>query len=211
MTKAVGQDVAMIDTLHEVTALFEDAQNAVFKLMASVGCLFPHTCHGTLEANLHIGLGTQVFAKPEARAGVEELRFRHSTTRQRCRTAWHAGTEPKSRKPQQIKGLCVSEQLLVGKEGGGGGSSLTPCWSPTQHIILVKTCSWESDLPEALVRGQSDDTLVMLTIDAIPARSCTWLQVAVQWADHLLRLSTISSTWHCSHRVLPSGLRLLVV
>ncbi|KAI0166022.1 regulator of G-protein signaling [Xylariaceae sp. FL1272] len=35
MTKAVGQDVAMIDTLHEVTGLFEDAQNAVFKLMAS--------------------------------------------------------------------------------------------------------------------------------------------------------------------------------
>lgn len=35
MTKAVGQDVAMIDTLHEVMALFEDAQNAVFKLMAS--------------------------------------------------------------------------------------------------------------------------------------------------------------------------------
>ncbi|KAK4165874.1 putative developmental regulator flbA [Cladorrhinum sp. PSN259] len=35
MTKAVGQDVAMIDTLHEVTTLFEDAQNAVFKLMAS--------------------------------------------------------------------------------------------------------------------------------------------------------------------------------
>jgi len=36
MTKAVGQDVTMIDTLHEVTALFEDAQMAVFKLMASV-------------------------------------------------------------------------------------------------------------------------------------------------------------------------------
>ncbi|KAH6685694.1 regulator of G protein signaling [Plectosphaerella plurivora] len=35
MTKAVGQDVAMIETLQEVTALFEDAQNAVFKLMAS--------------------------------------------------------------------------------------------------------------------------------------------------------------------------------
>ncbi|KAI0847557.1 RGS-domain-containing protein [Daldinia vernicosa] len=35
MTKAVGQDVAMIDTLHEVNTLFEDAQNAVFKLMAS--------------------------------------------------------------------------------------------------------------------------------------------------------------------------------
>lgn len=36
MTKAVGQDVAMIDTLQEVMSLFEDAQNAVFKLMASV-------------------------------------------------------------------------------------------------------------------------------------------------------------------------------
>lgn len=36
MTKAVGQDNSMIETLQEVTALFEDAQNAVFKLMASV-------------------------------------------------------------------------------------------------------------------------------------------------------------------------------
>ncbi|EFQ27782.1 domain found in Dishevelled [Colletotrichum graminicola] len=35
MTKAVGQDVAMIETLQEVMSLFEDAQNAVFKLMAS--------------------------------------------------------------------------------------------------------------------------------------------------------------------------------
>ncbi|CAK7228112.1 human AMSH/STAMBP protein ubiquitin specific-protease [Sporothrix curviconia] len=35
MTKAVGQDGAMIETLHEVMTLFEDAQNAVFKLMAS--------------------------------------------------------------------------------------------------------------------------------------------------------------------------------
>ncbi|KAI1177922.1 regulator of G protein signaling domain-containing protein [Nemania sp. FL0916] len=35
MTKAVGQDVAMIETLQEVIGLFEGAQNAVFKLMAS--------------------------------------------------------------------------------------------------------------------------------------------------------------------------------
>ncbi|KAH6959753.1 regulator of G protein signaling domain-containing protein [Ilyonectria sp. MPI-CAGE-AT-0026] len=35
MTKAVGQDVAMIDTVQEVTSLFEDAQNAVLRLMAS--------------------------------------------------------------------------------------------------------------------------------------------------------------------------------
>jgi hypothetical protein len=36
MTKAVGQDAAMIDSLKEVTKLFEEAQISVFKLMASV-------------------------------------------------------------------------------------------------------------------------------------------------------------------------------
>lgn len=41
MTKAVGQDNAMIDTLKEVTTLFEEAQNAVFKLMASVSSWSP--------------------------------------------------------------------------------------------------------------------------------------------------------------------------
>lgn len=51
MTKAVGQDVAMIDTLHEVTALFEDAQNAVFKLMASVSTSFPPN-HKTTSTNM---------------------------------------------------------------------------------------------------------------------------------------------------------------
>ncbi|KAH8804895.1 regulator of G protein-like protein [Xylogone sp. PMI_703] len=35
MTKAVGQDTAMIDSLREVTKLFEEAQISVFKLMAS--------------------------------------------------------------------------------------------------------------------------------------------------------------------------------
>lgn len=41
MTKAVGQDNTMIETLQEVTALFEDAQTAVFKLMASVSEICP--------------------------------------------------------------------------------------------------------------------------------------------------------------------------
>jgi hypothetical protein len=36
MTKAVGQDAAMVESLKEVTKLFEDAQVSVFKLMASV-------------------------------------------------------------------------------------------------------------------------------------------------------------------------------
>jgi hypothetical protein len=45
MTKAVGQDVAMIETLQEVTNLFEDAQHAVFKLMASVSFSFRLRSH----------------------------------------------------------------------------------------------------------------------------------------------------------------------
>jgi hypothetical protein len=50
MTKAVGQDTTMIETLQEVTSLFEDAQNAVFKLMASVSPnpLFP-TCRASRQ------------------------------------------------------------------------------------------------------------------------------------------------------------------
>lgn len=39
MTKAVGQDGAMVDSLREVTKLFEEAQISVFKLMASVSKL----------------------------------------------------------------------------------------------------------------------------------------------------------------------------
>ncbi|KAL1886039.1 hypothetical protein Cpir12675_006902, partial [Ceratocystis pirilliformis] len=35
MTKAVGKDITMVETLQDVMALFEDAQSAVFKLMAS--------------------------------------------------------------------------------------------------------------------------------------------------------------------------------
>lgn len=35
MTKAVGQDAAMVESLREVTKLFEEAQLSVFKLMAS--------------------------------------------------------------------------------------------------------------------------------------------------------------------------------
>ena len=42
MTKAVGQDGAMIDSLKEVTKLFEEAQLSVFKLMASVSHFPPN-------------------------------------------------------------------------------------------------------------------------------------------------------------------------
>jgi GTPase-activating protein SST2 len=60
MTKAVGQDVAMIDTLHEVTSLFEDAQNAVFKLMASVSSNPPLAgpCMAFTDGHSQTGLGT---------------------------------------------------------------------------------------------------------------------------------------------------------
>jgi hypothetical protein len=48
MTKAVGQDTAMIDSLKEVTKLFEDAQISVFKLMASVRPPSPPTAAAPL-------------------------------------------------------------------------------------------------------------------------------------------------------------------
>lgn len=38
MTRAVGDDEAMIKSLDEVATLFDQAQNSVFKLMASVSC-----------------------------------------------------------------------------------------------------------------------------------------------------------------------------
>lgn len=78
MTKAVGQDVAMIDTLHEVTALFEDAQNAVFKLMASVSGE-PWTRGermDTLTRDLDAGLCAEIPAQPQVRACAQEPRFR---------------------------------------------------------------------------------------------------------------------------------------
>lgn len=44
MTKAVGQDGAMVESLKEVTKLFEDAQLSVFKLMASVSLWYLNVC-----------------------------------------------------------------------------------------------------------------------------------------------------------------------
>lgn len=91
MTKAVGQDVAMIDTLHEVTALFEDAQNAVFKLMASVSWI-PHHSRSYAIPMLTCtqGFCAQVPAEPEIRAGLEELRLRYDNAprRQRVLRSW---------------------------------------------------------------------------------------------------------------------------
>ena len=63
MTKAVGQDNTMIETLQEVTALFEDAQNAVFKLMASVSSpplLLPSPCIVWMHRRYFFLAGTPV-------------------------------------------------------------------------------------------------------------------------------------------------------
>jgi len=57
MTKAVGQDAAMIDSLKEVTKLFEEAQLSVFKLMASV-CLKLGCARSVLTS--YLGLCSQV-------------------------------------------------------------------------------------------------------------------------------------------------------
>lgn len=41
MTRAVGDDEAMIKILDEVASLFDQAQTTVFKLMATVGAPLP--------------------------------------------------------------------------------------------------------------------------------------------------------------------------
>lgn len=95
MTKAVGQDVAMIDTLHEVTALFEDAQNAVFKLMASVSSrvlsYFGPVTH------IFAGFGSQIPSQPQVRADAQELRFRRDGS-----GSW-SGAQPESIEPEVKK------------------------------------------------------------------------------------------------------------
>lgn len=96
MTKAVGQDVAMIDTLHEVTALFEDAQNAVFKLMASVSATkYSLQRRNIADMDLPIGLCSQVSADSKVRANPEELRLRYHPIYPR-----KARPQPKSLQPQ---------------------------------------------------------------------------------------------------------------
>lgn len=70
MTKAVGQDVAMIETLEEVTELFEDAQNAVFKLMASdsVPKFLRNAKYEQQLRNFDSDLGTRVPERSQSRS-----------------------------------------------------------------------------------------------------------------------------------------------
>lgn len=44
MTRAVGDDAAMLQSLNEVASLFEKAQQSIFKLMSSVRANF-HICN----------------------------------------------------------------------------------------------------------------------------------------------------------------------
>lgn len=39
MTRAVGDDAAMLQSLNEVATLFDKAQNSIFKLMSSVSII----------------------------------------------------------------------------------------------------------------------------------------------------------------------------
>lgn len=45
MTRAVGDDTAMLQSLNEVASLFEKAQTSIFKLMSSVSSLFGNNHH----------------------------------------------------------------------------------------------------------------------------------------------------------------------
>lgn len=65
MTRAVGDDDAMVRSLDEVATLFDQAQNSVFKLMASVSTLrasFPENV-----VNKSLGLGPQVHEGTQVR------------------------------------------------------------------------------------------------------------------------------------------------
>jgi hypothetical protein len=73
MTKAVGQDAAMIESLKEVTKLFEEAQTSVFKLMASVSWRGLRMAYETNDAT---GFCSQIHEKSQVRPCFEELRLR---------------------------------------------------------------------------------------------------------------------------------------
>ena len=70
MTKSVGQDTIMVESLKEVTKLFEEAQVSVFKLMASVCYIYSYPD----PTNCPLGLGSQVHEDCKIRADIEELR-----------------------------------------------------------------------------------------------------------------------------------------
>jgi hypothetical protein len=97
MTKAVGQDAGMIETLHEVTALFEDAQNAVFKLMASVSLsLREEICflNWFADSGFPAGLGAQVSPQRKVRADAAPLRPRRHGRRRPARARARARAQP---------------------------------------------------------------------------------------------------------------------
>lgn len=58
MTRAVGDDEAMMKSLQEVVALFKEAQTSVFKLMSSVSRLY--LCSRDMVLTCIVGLGTKV-------------------------------------------------------------------------------------------------------------------------------------------------------
>ena len=60
MTRAVGEDDAMLKSLDEVAALFDQAQTSVFKLMASVCSLAVMV--ETYKLTFSTGLRTKVHA-----------------------------------------------------------------------------------------------------------------------------------------------------
>jgi len=58
MTRAVGDDAAMLQSLNEVASLFEKAQNSIFKLMSSVCLALAHLTLFSTHSKL--GLCTQI-------------------------------------------------------------------------------------------------------------------------------------------------------
>jgi hypothetical protein len=71
MTRAVGDDAAMLQSLNEVAGLFEKASTSIFKLMSSVRL----PCKTIFALTDHpLGLGTQVHQAPQVRSTTQGSR-----------------------------------------------------------------------------------------------------------------------------------------
>ena len=74
MTRAVGDDQAMMQSLVEVADLFEKAQTSIFKLMASVSLtfFFSFSCRtGVKGLTQQLGLCTEVYQALQIRPAAE--------------------------------------------------------------------------------------------------------------------------------------------
>lgn len=81
MTRAVGDDGAMLQSLQEVVALFREAQTSVFKLMSSVRLLAAHGISGHPLADSNLQDSVPKFLKePKYAVMLAQHNFDHASS-----------------------------------------------------------------------------------------------------------------------------------